>query len=229
MSVKRHDVPHDRKLLFQDAHDVAGVEPPALLYELPNRDLFPVVQSPRFAPRLRREPRQVEPRLEVVDVLVAEGAVLPPHAQELRVARVDLDLVPPVGVEETGYDEVLIDVGQVLGRCEAEFHPEVGGAVLGVVVQLDDHRRNEVDRQMHVRVVGHDRGHGVVVADRVQADPREEIGARRVSVHAHAIERLVLVPEESDGQFAVAAPRRLAAQAVASPAASGSAGGPSSA
>ena len=139
VSVERHDVSHDRELSLENAHDVVRVEAPALLDELPYADIFSVVKPPRLAAGLGREPRDVEPRLEVIDVRVGEGAALAPHAQELRVARVDLYLVPPVGVEEARDDEVLVRVGQMLRRGETELHPEVGGSVLDVVLELDDH------------------------------------------------------------------------------------------
>jgi len=102
----------------------------------------------------------------------------------------DVHLVMPVGIEERREHLLDLCLGQLFGLAPSEVERTVRGAVQQVVVDLAEQHGREIERDMHV-VFGGKSSHRVVVANRVQADPRIAVasGCGRI-----AIERLMLVP-----------------------------------
>ena len=66
-------------------------------------------------------------------------------------------------------------------------------------VELHEQRRHEVECDLHAGKLTEQRHHPVVVLDRVQADPREDVLSR----YEVLIERLVHVPEDGDASHTV--------------------------
>jgi hypothetical protein len=90
-------------------------------------------------------------------------------------------------------------VGQVLRRFEPDVQVAVTGAAFGERLELHEQGRHEVEREPHVRELAEQRRHPVVVLQRVQAHPRQDVLPR----HQVLVERLVVVPQQRDACFHV--------------------------
>ena len=72
----------------------------------------------------------------------------------------------------------------------------IGCAALGIVLDLPEEDRREIDGEMDLGMALQDGGHRIVVTDRMQSDPRERVGALLLLGLQIFVERLVLVPED---------------------------------
>ena len=141
------------------------------------------------------------PHLQVPQVIDAErpglrpvlGRCIPP-GQQLAVPRVRVDHVLALGVEEVLQDEVDVAAVEVDGRLQAQLQETVAGAPLGKGLELHEQRRHQVEGHPNVRELAQQRHHAVVVLQRVQADPRQDVLAGRQVL----VIRLVHVPQDGD-------------------------------
>ena len=105
----------------------------------------------------------------------------------------DVHLVVPVGIEERREHLLDLGLGQLFGLVPSEVERTVQGAVEQVVIDLAEQHGREIERDMDV-VFGRKSSHRVIVAERVQADPRIAVTSGCVSSRGIASEGLMLVP-----------------------------------
>jgi len=146
-------------------------------------------------------PGEKEPYLEVEDVLVREGAgavdpvgarAVPRHVQKFQVPPVGFDHPLPVGGEEVVDDET-----PVLGCHGRRVHHEmkeegVGRAPFGIVQDLFQERRDEVEGRHGPFAFLHDGRHVVVILHGVEIGPGQGVIAHQ----GVPVQRLVHVPDE---------------------------------
>ena len=154
----------------------------------------------------RIHPGELVPHLQVADVADGElpggdggAAAVFALAEQLAVSRVGVDHAPPRCVEAVGDQEGALFVGQLLGRLEADLEMPVPGAAVRERFELHEEGRHEVEREAHVRKLAQQRRHPVVVLERMQADPRQDV----LPCHQVLIERLVMVPQQRNACFHV--------------------------
>src|SRR2546430_3180556 len=109
-------------------------------------------------------------------------------------ARIHVDHPLALRVEEVVEDE--FDVGglQIDGRLEAQLEIPVAGAAGGKRLQLNQQRGHEVEGDPDLGKLLQERHHAVVILQRVQPDPRQEMLASGQIF----VEGLVHVPEDCD-------------------------------
>ena len=93
--------------------------------------------------------------------------------------------------------------GQRVRRLQAELEVPVARPSLGERLELHEQRRHEVERQLHLRKLAHQRGHPVVVLQPVHAYPRQHVLA---GCEVFVV-RLVHVPEDGDVSHVVSSNR----------------------
>src|SRR3990172_6753487 len=161
-----------------------------------------------LVPEQRMEPGQIEQGGEICVLrgsVPAGYAVIPPQcakrrfvpAKEVGVTRLRENHRRGVGGEEVPEEELVLLLREIEGVLAGYREEDVLRAVFHVIPDLDEKRRNEVDRVPNARVSAENPRKRRVILDRVKPDPREEVGSRfRVLVI-----RLVHVPEETDPKF----------------------------
>src|SRR6266550_6132348 len=138
-------------------------------------------------------PCEVEPDLEVADVLVGELGVWQPR-RKLQVSRRLLHAKSPRRLSHPAKDELTLLGGKLAGGARAEVEEQVDGFLLAVVLDLSEQRRHEVEGRPDLGISVQERRHLVVVLGRSQANPRQEVGAREVVL----VVGLMHVPNECD-------------------------------
>jgi len=198
VAVERHDGAQDLVLLRDHGLQVPHVEAACLLDVAANAGGLTRREADVALAELGSEPSEVEPHLQVTQVLRREVPAGAAPFEQLRVAWVGVDLMVPIGVEEGSEQFLAVLAGKFLRGYEGEFQGAIRGAALEVVVQLQQQYWGEVDGHVHVGMLGNERRHGVVVTDAVKPDPRLPVAARTVGQARIAVERLVLVPHQRD-------------------------------
>src|SRR5512143_3631301 len=98
------------------------------------------------------------------------------------------------GREEVTEEKLVLLLREIEGVLAGYRKEYVLRAVFHVIPDLDEQRRNEVDRVPYSRVAAENYRKGRVILDRVKPDPRKDVRSRfRILVI-----RLVHVPEETD-------------------------------
>lgn len=103
----------------------------------------------------------------------------------------------PVGVEEGLQQFPPFGRGEGAGARTGQPQGAVRSAALQIVLQLPEEDGRDIDRRMHIGILRQQVGHAEIVAQPVQAHPREAVGPvwRRGQV---TVERLVVVPEQGE-------------------------------
>ena len=149
-------------------------------------------------------PGEIKPHLKVPIILVGEPAaelfqtklrgLQPPFLQELPEPRVRFHHRLPVAHEKIGQDELPILRGEFFGRLKAELQEEVLCFFGGIVVQLPDEGRNEVEGLPDARVILQQGDHVVISLEGVKTHPGEGI----LPGQGVPVIGLMHVPEKSD-------------------------------
>ena len=90
--------------------------------------------------------------------------------------------------------KLIVGVGQLRRRFEAEIEIRIARPVGRELLELDEQRRHQVERDPHVRKFAKERHHAVVVLQRVQSHPRQDV----LAGHEVLVIRLVHVPQQGD-------------------------------
>ncbi len=139
----------------------------------------------------RVAPGEVEPHLEVANVLGRELRVDRPRRQ-LEIARRLLDPQRPRRLTHPAQQEVTL-LGREVGRVPpAQVEEEVDRLLFAVVLDLRQQRRNEVEGGAELRIAVQEGRHLVVILGRSEPDPRQEVSAGEVVL----VIGLVHVPDE---------------------------------
>ena len=141
----------------------------------------------------RVAPGEVEPQLEVTDVVVGELGVRRPR-RELEIARRLLHAKRAWRFAHPSQDEVPLLGGKVARRPLAQVEKEIDRLFLAVVLDLRQQRRHQVEGRAHLRVAVEQRRHLEVVLGRAQAHPGQQVRAGEVVL----VIGLVHVPDEGD-------------------------------
>src|SRR5438270_707245 len=112
--------------------------------------------------------------------------------EQLGVPWVHLNHALVLRVEEILEDEIDIAVGEVGGRPEAQLEVPVARAIGRERLELDEHRGYQVEGHLHLRELAHQRGHAVVILQRVEPHPRKDVLPRDEVF----VERLMHVPQD---------------------------------
>ncbi|MNX90604.1 hypothetical protein D3C86_1226610 [compost metagenome] len=128
------------------------------------------------------EPAQVEPDREVEKLLrlEARGGLFGGHMRhqvvalggELVVARVGLELIIPVQVEEALEKISLVVRRHPVNGLEGQLQRAVDGSVVAVVAKLLQERRDEVEGLADLGVLPQDLDHVEVILDGMESNPR---------------------------------------------------------
>jgi len=97
-----------------------------------------------------------------------------------------------LGVEEVLEDEIDIEVVQFGGRLETQVEEPVARLVGGERFELHQQRRHQIEGHLDAGKLAQQRHHAVVVLQRVQADPRQDVLPRDEVF----VVRLVHVPQQ---------------------------------
>jgi len=97
-------------------------------------------------------------------------------------------------VEEFGERDRPLVIAQLVRRLHAELEMPVACALLGERLELHQQRRDEVERELHLRELAQQRSHPVVVLQAVHPHPRQDVLAGGEVF----VIRLVHVPEDGD-------------------------------
>src|SRR5438034_6463600 len=138
-------------------------------------------------------PREVEPDLEIADVLVGELGIRQPRGQ-VEVSRRLLHAKRPRRLSHPPQYELPLLGGKLAGGALAEVEEQVDGFFLAVVLNLSEQRRHEVEGRTDLGISVQQRRHLEIVLGRSQANPRQKVGAREVVL----VIRLMHVPDEGD-------------------------------
>ena len=120
-------------------------------------------------------PGEVGPDLEVADVFCREGVRLRGPRRQLEVARGLLDPERRRRLPEPADQEGALLGAQLFGRPAGEVQEKVGRLAPAVLVDLGQQRGDEVEGLTHPRVGVEQRHHLVVVLDRMQPHPGQEV------------------------------------------------------
>ena len=148
------------------------------------------------------DPGEVEPDLQVAQVALVEAAQgLPgavaaeaPPLVQLGEACVRQDHGVGVGHEEVVEQEDRVGLAQAVGRHARDVEEAVAPALVGVLEELEQQARHQVDGAAHLGHLEQVQRHAVVVLHAVQADPRHGVLPRDVV----GVVGLVLVPEQGE-------------------------------
>src|SRR5436190_21286569 len=141
------------------------------------------------------EPYETPPNLDIAYILVGKSVV------PRRVARPFMQFEIPRkwpqhradrNGKESFDDGCLVFSSQVADRFEGEIERGIARAVLGVVLQLQKKRWNEIERLMNFRKLFGQRRHSEVVLRSVQVSPRHNVAL----AYQVFVKRLVHVPEK---------------------------------
>ena len=189
------DGAHDLELLGEDAVDVRSAEAAAFSHQRRDGRAGPVGQRDLAFPHLFSEPREVEPHLQIAQVLGRERLAVATLLVERAIAGVGKDLVVRVGLEERAENRFLLRLVQPLRGDPRQLPGGIRHASLDVFFELEQEARAEVERQPKAGMLAHDVRHREVVPDGVQPDPRHSraAGGRRQPV---AVPRLMLMPDD---------------------------------
>ena len=154
----------------------------------------------------RIHPRELVPDLQVADIRHRElaggrggRASLLTLAKEFPVPRVGVDHPPAGCVEAVADQERALFVGQVLGGPEADLEMPIARPAIRERLELHEQRRYEVERQADVGKFAEQGRHPVVVLERVEAHPGQDVLPR----HQILVERLMLMPQQGDASLHV--------------------------
>ena len=153
----------------------------------------------------RIDPRKLVPDLKVAQVVAREprrgraavrgrGQRSAAEREQLGVPWVHLNHALVLRVEEILEDEIDIAVGEVGGRPEAQLEVPVARAIGRERLELHEHRGYQVEGHLHLRELAHQRGHAVVILQRVEPHPRKDVLPRDEVF----VERLMHVPQDGD-------------------------------
>jgi len=145
----------------------------------------------------RIDPGQLLPDLKVPKIVHVVGRSA--SGKQVGVARIDVDHPLPLSVEKVGANELDLGRGQIDRRLETELERPIPRAIFGERLELDEEGRHEVEGHLHVGKLPQERHHPVVVLERVQPHPRQDVLPRREVF----IERLMHVPENGDAGHTV--------------------------
>jgi hypothetical protein len=158
----------------------------------------------------RVDPRELVPDLQIAEIVDAEPRRGDPSVlrrrhgaatarEELRIARMHLDHVLPLRVKEVLEDEIDVAVIEFRRGLHAQLEITVLCASLGERLQLHQQRRHEIEGHPDARELAQERHHAVVVLQRMQPDPRQDVLAGDEVL----VIRLVHVPHEGDARHTV--------------------------
>ena len=142
----------------------------------------------------RIDPRELVPHLQVEKILVGVSPARVALPQQLGIARIAIDHPPARRVKKFRQRGCALRFGQLVRRLQAELEVPVARPSFGEGFELHEQRRHEVEGQLHLRKLAHQRGHPVVVLQPVHAYPRQHMLARGEVF----VVRLVHVPEDGD-------------------------------
>ena len=97
-------------------------------------------------------------------------------------------------MEKLGEDDLALVWRQLGGGFQAQLEMPVMRPFFGERLELNEHRRHQIERQADAGELAHERGHAVVVLQRVQTHPRQDVLAGGEVF----VIRLVHVPEDCD-------------------------------
>ena len=97
-------------------------------------------------------------------------------------------------MEEFGEHHRLFIVGEHRHRLQPELEIPVACALFGKRLELNQQRGHQVECELHVRELAQQRDHPVVVLERVQPHPREDV----LACGEILVVRLMHVPEKRD-------------------------------
>ncbi len=126
------------------------------------------------------------PHLEIAEVIDREpagrcapvgfGRERPATAREkLGVPRIHVNHPLALRLEEVIEDELDVGRAQIDGRLEAQLEVPVARMAGGKRLELHEHRRHEVEGDLDVGKLLQKRHRPVVVLQRVQPDPRQDV------------------------------------------------------
>ena len=84
--------------------------------------------------------------------------------------------------------------GEIDRRLHPDFQEAIVGAIRGKRLELNQQRRDEIERHTHARKLPQQRDHAVVVLQRMQPNPGKDVLVR----HQVFVIWLVHVPEKSN-------------------------------
>jgi hypothetical protein len=142
----------------------------------------------------RIDPRELVPHLEIQKILSRIPAACIPLLQQLGITRVQIDHPPAWRVKKFREHGRAIMLGQHLRRFQAQLEVPVACPSFRKRLELNEERGDEVEGQLHLRKLAHQRNHSVVVLQPVHAYPRQYVLAGCEIF----IVRLVHVPENGD-------------------------------
>ncbi len=181
-----NDPPHDLDLHFAQLQLVVFGERALFLNQPAHARIAVEVE--------RVDPCELVPDLQIEKVLVRispAGVALP---QELEIPWIGLDHPSARRMEKLGEDDLALVLCQLAGGLQAQLEMPVACAFFGEGLELNEHRRHQIERQADPGELAHQRGHAVVVLQRVQAYPWQDVLACREIF----VIRLVHVPEDCD-------------------------------
>ena len=111
--------------------------------------------------------------------------------EQFLVAGVYRDYMIPIGIKETLKDETLLIVCQITGGFFSELPVQIFGAIIGVIIQLADENRGEVECHMDIRIFLQDGSHVVIIFCGMDAHPGAGIDTGIIFI----IQGLVLMPD----------------------------------
>jgi hypothetical protein len=160
----------------------------------------------RVAVEIQRiDPGELVPYLQVAQVVAAEsggrraaigrrGQRPAAARQQLGVSRVDVDHPLALRVEEVFDDELGVVLVEIGGRLQAQLEGPIPGAIAGKGFELDEQRRHQIERHPDVGKLAQNRHHAVIVLQRVETHPRQDV----LAGHEVFVVRLVHVPQDGD-------------------------------
>jgi len=154
---------------------------------------------------IRIDPCQIEPDLQIAKILLSEVLCrrgdcrlvrAAAQVKQFLVSRVNCDDVIPIGVKETLHDESLLFHSQFRRRYLRQDPIEVLRAVFGVILELTNKGRGQVDSRFHALLRSNHLSHVEVILGGVHPHPRSGVD----TIFVFVIHRLMLMPGEIDVQ-----------------------------
>ena len=97
-------------------------------------------------------------------------------------------------MEEVLEHEADVVLVEILGRLEAELERAVARAIGGEGLELHQHGRDQVEGDLDLGELAHERDHAVIVLEGMQAHPRQDV----LVSDQILVERLVHVPQDGN-------------------------------
>ena len=147
------------------------------------------------------EPYELVPHLQIADLGDRElsgldtwthAAIQPALGKQVCIAGVRVDHPRPVRVEEVLDRKRALVLGECLRGLQPDFEVAISSLRARERLELHEHRRHEVEGDLHGRELPKERHHPVIVLQPMETDPRQDV----LSGHQILVERLMHVPED---------------------------------